>query len=86
MSFRHAITFVCNSCDTEHIIEEEMEMPPNWFGFQIAIANDEGVIPDEERDVYMHFCSRTCLIEYAGGQDLRERAILVDKPPEDEGE
>jgi hypothetical protein len=61
-----------------------MELPPNWIGVQIAIANSDGYIPPHERDIYMHFCSIECLSEHADGDDFKERYYLADKMDQEE--
>lgn len=85
MSFKHEVTFSCDICDTNFMIdEEEMELPPGWFGMQVIIADSEGVVPEHERDVYSHFCSQKCLIEYVKSSDMRQRLLMADREEEDE--
>lgn len=80
MSLRHEITFRCDVCDTNFMIDEEtMELPPGWLGLQVVIADTDGCVPDHEREVYGHFCSQTCLIEFAGSTELRRRLCLVQE-------
>jgi len=81
MSYQNEVTFMCDSCERQFIINEEtMELPPGWIGIQVVIADTEGFIPDHEREVYSHVCSRECLIEYASSTDMRQRICLVEKP------
>jgi len=84
MSFRHEITFKCDSCDTNFTIDEQaMELPPGWLGLQIAVADSDGCIPEQEREVFGHFCTRACLVEYISSQQIMERLCLTDKKIDD---
>lgn len=79
MSFSHQVTFCCDACDTEFMIEEElMELPPGWLGMQVVIADTDGGVPDHEREVYCHFCSQDCLVEYTASNEMRQRLALAD--------
>ncbi len=63
------------------MLHNDMEMPPYWIGFQVAIADSDGLIPDHERDVYTHFCKQECLIEFVNStevNEINERILLVD--------
>lgn len=87
----HLITFKCDICGTEFQINEDFELPPGWIGSQITIANSQGYIVNQEREVYSHFCSRECFSEYIGGEQFSLRLALVDRPIDpddnnDEGE
>ncbi len=84
MSYVHLVTFKCDSCEKEHMIDEEMEMPPYWFGVQMAIADQDGMIPSHEREEYLHFCEQKCLFDFCIGKELKSRFLLVDKKIEDE--
>ena len=80
MSFKHDVTFFCDSCETEFMLEEEsMELPPGWLGMQVVVADSDGCVPDHEREVFCHFCSQECLFEYAASKQMLERLLLVDK-------
>ncbi|MHA2279448.1 MAG: hypothetical protein ACXAC5_00955 [Promethearchaeota archaeon] len=61
------------------MIEENMELPPSWFGMQIVVADTDGCIPEHEREVFCHFCSQDCLVEFAGSDEMRQRLVLADK-------
>lgn len=81
MSYHNQVTFHCDSCGTHFTIDEEtMELPPGWLGIQVIVADTEGGIPDHEREIYSHFCSQECLIEFAAGDEMRQRLCTVDKP------
>lgn len=81
MSYHNQVTFNCDSCDTNFTIDEEtMELPSGWIGIQVIVADTEGCIPEHEREVYSHLCSRECLIEFISGDEMRQRLCLVDKP------
>lgn len=89
----HRLTLLCDSCGKEWMVEEDMDIPPYWFGVQISIADKEGLVPQHEREVYTHFCGQECFKEYVSGDSMRERAALIDKqdtsdgfPNGDEGE
>lgn len=75
----HRVTFICDICEEQYLIEESMDMPPGWFAVQVAIADKDGLVPNQERDVFSHFCSRKCVAEYAKSDELRERSLTVDR-------
>jgi hypothetical protein len=79
MSIVHQVTYHCDGCDTNFMIDETMELPPSWLGLQIVIADSDGCIPDHEREIFCHFCSQKCLMEYASSVAMRERLVLADK-------
>lgn len=60
------------------INEESMELPPGWLGLQVVIADIEGCVPEHEREVYCHFCSQDCLVEYTASVEMRQRLALAD--------
>ena len=64
------------------IDEDEMDLPPGWLGFQAVVANSSGNVPEQEQDVFCHFCSHTCLIEYVAGDKMRARICLSEKKDE----
>ena len=79
MSYSHQVTFCCDCCDTNFMIDEEaMELPPGWLGLQVVIADTDGCVPDHEREVYCHFCSQDCLAEYTASDEMRQRLALAD--------
>ena len=80
------VSFVCDSCGVNYMIHDNMELPPLWFAAQISISNSVGFIPPQEQEVYKHFCSQKCLIEYAKSTEIRERKCMVDQLPEEEME
>jgi len=87
MSFSHQVTFKCDACETNFMIDEElMELPPGWLGMQVVIADTDGCVPDHEREIFCHFCSQNCLVEYSSSNELRHRLATIDKAedPEDE--
>ena len=79
MSIIQDISFVCDGCDTHHMVKDDAEMPPHWLGLQIAIANEDGLISSQERDIYKHFCSIECMITYVCGEEIKERLSFVDR-------
>ena len=88
MSFEHKVTFCCDACDTNYMLDDDlMELPPGWLGMQVVIADSDGLIPEHEREVFCHFCSQDCLVEYASSDDMRQRLVLADQsiesPPPD---
>lgn len=84
MSLKHEVTFYCDACETQFLVDEDiMELPPAWLGMQVVIADTEGCIPEHEREVYCHFCSQECLIEYSSSKYMRERLLLADKSIKD---
>ena len=80
----HKITIICDMCETEFMIDLEMDLPPYWLGVQIAVANQDGIVPT--KDMFIHVCSQECFIEFAKSQDLKEWRMLADKPDILEGE
>ena len=76
-------TVVCDSCETEYVLSEDMEMPPSWLGVQVIIADREGIIPMHEKENYMHFCSQDCLVDYASDKKFKERILMADKEEKD---
>jgi len=84
MTFSHQVTFRCDACDMNFMIDEEsMELPPGWLGLQVIIADTEGCVPDHEREVYCHFCSQDCLVEYTASGEMRRRLALADTGSDD---
>lgn len=85
MSYSHEVTFRCDACDQNYMIDKEsMELPPGWLGLQIVIADTEGFVPDHEQEVYCHFCTQDCLIEYTASDDMRQRLALTVAVEEEE--
>jgi len=85
MSFSHEVTFKCDACDTNFMIDEDlMELPPGWLGMQVVVADTDGCVPEHEREIFCHFCSQDCLIEYSSSDELRRRLAIVDKVDEDD--
>jgi len=86
MSFSHQVTFKCDACETNFMIDEEsMELPPGWLGMQVVIADTDGCVPEHEREIFCHFCSQNCLVDYSSSDDLRHRLATIDKIPEADG-
>jgi hypothetical protein len=75
----HKITFNCDHCNENFIVDEGMEMPPYWIGVQIALSNHHGNIPVQEQEVINHFCSTECFNAFLEGEDFKRRIALVDK-------
>lgn len=82
MSIHHEVTFKCDSCDQNFLIEESMDLPPNWLGLQVICSNTDGIIPEHEQENFCHFCSPECLIEYTTGDELLVRLSMVDQNPD----
>lgn len=82
----HRIEFVCDHCGETFTTDESMDQPPYWFGIQVVIADQSGIIPVQEREIYNHFCSQECLIYFCQGEELRMRKCTVDKKFDDEDE
>jgi hypothetical protein len=58
------VTFICDNCGEEYLINDTMEAPPQWLIIKCSIVNTEGYINDEERDQIDHFCSVKCAIQF----------------------
>ena len=86
MSHSIALTFFCDSCGTEFLADDSIDIPPHWFAVQYAIADKEGFVPPQERDVFLHFCSLGCCIEFAKSDALKERSLTVDRKYDDDAE
>lgn len=85
MSFSHQVTFQCDGCGLHFTIDEDnMELPPSWLAMQIVIADSEGCVPDHEREVFCHFCSQDCLVEYTASDDMRHRLAMADRDEMDD--
>jgi hypothetical protein len=69
---------ICDGCGQHYLLEADEDMPPYWFAMQIIVADGEGMIPINERESFVHFCSQDCVVEYCKGDSLREFAALVD--------
>lgn len=82
----HRVTFICDSCEKQFMIDESMDIPPHWIAIQVAMSNKDGLVPNQEREVFSHFCSQDCVTVYAQSDILRERSIMVDRNFEDEEE
>jgi len=66
------------------MIDETMDIPGHWFAVQIAIADKDGLIPQHESDVFHHFCSQQCMVDYAKSDEVRERLCSVNRSYKDE--
>ena len=87
MGIKHKVTFTCDSCDTEYIIDEQsMDMPPGWLGLQVVVTDSDGCIPDIEHEIFGHFCCQDCLVEYTSGSEMRLRLATSDQNEELESE
>ena len=79
MAFKHEVTFECDECETQFMIDQDsMELPPGWLGMQVVVSDSEGCIPDHEQEVFCHFCSQTCLMEYAASKEMKKRIIMAE--------
>jgi len=80
MGINHRVSFVCDWCESEYLIDEKiMEIPPSWIACHLAVSNEEGYIPEHERENFLHFCCRECLIEYISNDDFLERIFIADQ-------
>ncbi len=86
MGLHQQVVFTCDQCDKHFTLGFDMELPPGWFGVQIAIADSDGYIPPHEREIYTHYCSLDCLAESVVDDDLKERFYLADKLDKDDEE
>lgn len=82
----HRIEFTCDHCGETFTADDAMEQPPYWFGIQVVISDQSGVIPLHEREVYNHFCTQNCLLEFCQGDALRLRKCTVDKKFDEDDE
>lgn len=74
----HSITFKCDQCESNYVSDPSLDMPPYWIGTQFAIANSDGLIPEQETEVILHFCSKECLTNYIKGEDFKRRLAIID--------
>jgi hypothetical protein len=73
------VTFICDNCGEEYLINDTMEAPPQWLIIKCSIVNTEGYINDEERDQIDHFCSVKCAIQFTENIAFQERLALSDQ-------
>jgi len=66
------------------MIDDLMEIPPHWIAVQYAIADQDGLVPAQEREVFLHFCSQNCIVDYSKGNTLKERICTVDRKYDDD--
>lgn len=78
----HKITLVCDACEQEYLLNEDMEIPPYWIGAQIAAGNKDGLLTQE---LFIHVCSQKCLLEFIR-KNFRKYMALIDKIVEEKGE
>lgn len=78
------ITFECDSCGSNFMINDTMEAPPGWFMIKLSIVNTNGYINDDED--YDHFCCIKCLSLYLNSDELKKRELLANKIEEDNDE
>ena len=89
-------TIICNHCDTNHMLEENKEMPAHWILCQLIFSNKNGMLVEPE-DSYYHFCSQECFASFSGSKELKELITVIgsldtpstiqevdDEGPEDE--
>lgn len=77
----HRVTIICDNCNTNYMIKEEMDLPPYWIGMRVVISDKDGLVPPHERDdtLDIHFCSDVCAAEYLTGTEFKERRSMVDR-------
>ncbi len=68
------------------MVDETMDIPGHWFAVQIAIADKDGLVPHQERDLFQHFCSQQCVVDYVKSDEVRERLCSINQPYEDDDE
>jgi hypothetical protein len=84
MAFKHRIDFSCDGCGKQYSLEENMDLPPQWLGVQIAISDNEGTILKHEQEYFSHFCSIECLTDYSKSEELKERMLMSDVHSEED--
>ena len=52
----HKITIICDSCDSQFMIDETMDMPPYWLGVRLAVADGDGLVSSHERELISVNC------------------------------
>lgn len=74
-------TILCDGCDTHYMLDSSngQDLPPSWFAVQIVIADSDGIIPMHEKDVFLHFCSKDCMVDYINSDTFKERALMTDR-------
>ena len=75
----HKLTLVCDVCEQEYMMEDDMELPPYWLGLQMVVSDGDGIIPLSVKDIFMHICSVGCLAEVAEHPKIKDRIALIDK-------
>jgi len=77
--FKHKVTFFCDSCGMEYLIDEiPMELPPSWILIQPSLANSKGFFPEGYREMYFHFCTIKCACDFLKGEEFRELVVQVN--------
>ena len=75
----YSVTFKCDTCGKNYLLNDMMELPPLWLGVQLSISNSVGIIPPHESEIFNHFCSQECLIKFTKGNGIKERKCMVDR-------
>jgi len=73
------LTLMCDGCGKEFIVDEAMDLPPYWLAVTINVADKDGLVPDQEKDDYLHFCSQECLVDFCAGEEVKDLLMLIDK-------
>lgn len=80
------VTFVCDQCGQEYLIDEALEAPPEWLVVNMNIVNTEGYVNEDEREKMNHFCGVICLKEFLDSEDFKTRVILSDLAASDDSD
>ena len=80
------VTFICDYCDQNEIIEQWQDGPPLWVGANLIFCNSQGFFPNHEEGIINNFCSLECLQKYLKGEDVKRRLAMVDVEDEHDGD
>jgi len=76
MTVRSEVTFSCDQCGMEYMLDYDMNSPPNWIGVQLMLANPDGIVSEPDRDLFFHICSPACMREFAISEKFADALSL----------
>ena len=80
MSVFYQLTFVCDACGQEYMVDSDVpSMPPHWIAMQLILSDKDGDNPEGNMDSYIHFCCQDCMALYSSSNHLKERLLMVDQ-------
>lgn len=74
---KQVISFECDQCGVNFMIDDSMEAPPGWLVFKIDITNTNGYFNNHEEE-FNHFCTVKCALAYLNSQKFKERELMAN--------